>query len=291
MIVLVNIVVRFRNSAFTLTKAMDTRLNQLMELNVSELVAAFKLTNTRGPWRHIARIPAKRFAHKLISFDNMVGQEGLIKGGQQLLEQFAGSIYTAGSEHLPQQGALIVVSNHPGMMDAMALWVAINREDLKIIAAERELLQHLPHTRNSLIVIGESRTRAFRLAAQHLNSGGALLTFPAGQIEPDSTVRSGAIKSLLTWSPSFEILRRQVQNCILVPAYVKGVISAKAVSNPFLRYLKYEKDRDWAGATLQILFSAYCRVNVSVEFGQVAASHGEILKQMRAMINKSSRNE
>jgi hypothetical protein len=134
-------------------------------------------------------------------FDQTVGKEGLIAGGQFILDRFTGQVTVSGADRVPSNGPTIVASNHPGMTDAMAVWTAVAREDLLIIAAERDLLDHLPNMRRHLIVIQSPGSSAYREALAHLRSGGAVLTFPAGHIEPDAAVRPGAVETHAAWSP------------------------------------------------------------------------------------------
>lgn len=241
--------------------------DELEELCVRDLLAAFKLTDKPGPWKQLARIPARRFAQKVRNFDNLAGREGLRAAGQYILNLFTREVQAGGVAQLPLHGPLIVASNHPGMTDAMALWTSIPRDDLKIIAADRDLLRCLPGIRPHLILMTAGSISAFREAKRHLLGGGCLLTFPAGKIEPDPTVRSGAQESLREWSSGTVLLAQRVPGTVLVPAFVHGVISREATQHPLLRYLKDEKDRDWAAATLQILLPKYRRLKVSVNFG------------------------
>jgi len=241
--------------------------DELEELCVRDLLAAFKLTDEPGPWRQLARIPARRFAEKVRHFDNLAGRDGLRAAGQYILNLFTREVRAEGVAHLPHTGPLIVASNHPGMTDAMALWTSIPRDDLKIIAADRDLLRCLPNIRPYLILMTAGSISAFREAKRHLLGGGCLLTFPAGKIEPDPSVRAGAQESLRDWSSGTVLLAQRVPGTVLVPALVQGVISREATQHPLLRYLQDEKDRDWAAATLQILLPKYRRLKVSVKIG------------------------
>jgi len=157
----------------------------LVALTARDLLSAFKVNRCWGPWPFLARFPAHRFADEILAFDVTVSKEGLVAGGRFVLNRFAGSVRAVGVEQVPHEGPLIVTANHPGMVDAMAVWVAMGREDTKMIAAERDILRLLPGIRHHLIFIEEGSSRAFREAADHLRSGGAILTFPAGRIEPD----------------------------------------------------------------------------------------------------------
>ena len=264
-----------------------THYERIVALNTRDLLSAFKLSGSNRLWNRLARFPAQRFAKELLAFDETVERQGFIEGGRQFLKSFARSVTVIGAGNIPRLGPLLIASNHPGMIDAMALWVAINREDLMIIGADRDLLRLLPNTCAHLILIEKNSLTAFRKAEAHLKSGGALLTFPAGRIEPDVTVHQGACESLASWSHSVAALKRRVPETELLPAFVRGVISAKAVNNPFLRYLKDQKERDWAGATLQIVCPAYRKVDAKVDFGAPTDCFEGVIAQMREFIHRS----
>lgn len=242
--------------------------------NAKDLIAAFKLDRLR--WAHgalelLCWVPARRFSRQLVAFDQIVGERGLPAAGQYILDRFARRFSVAGREHVPAGGPLVVVSNHPGMADAMALWAGLGRADIRVIAAERPLLRALPNTSRHLIFVDEDsargRTGALRLAVAHLRRGGALLTFPAGRIEPDPAVRPGAADSLRSWNPSVALLARMVPEAMVLPAAAGGVISETAARNPAARVFRQQRDRDWAGATLQVLVPAYRDVHTRVAFG------------------------
>ena len=82
-----------------------------------------------------------------------------------------------------------MLANHPGMTDTVALLAALaGRPDLRVIAGDRPFLRALPHVARSLILLpegGGAHLPVLRAAIAHLQQGGALLTFPAGCIEPD----------------------------------------------------------------------------------------------------------
>ena len=260
---------------------------KLVELNARDLISAFKLSGKSKLWQFLAQYPAKRLAHEMLEFDKTVEQRGIVEAGRFLLNRFSGSVTVSGAEKIPKLGPLIVASNHPGMMDAMALWTAISREDLKIVAAKRDLLDLLPNMQKYLIQINPNSCGAFREAASHLKSGGALLTFPAGRIEPDVGVREGAIQSLENWSPSVIALKRRVEEATVLPAFVYGVISKSAMKNPLLNSFKDQKEHDWAAATLQILAPSYRRVGIHAAFGRPACTFEDLIAQMKCMIQNS----
>jgi len=251
-----------------------SQLDALTELNARDLVTAFKLdrlSHIRGLIDLLARIPARRFSRQVLAFDQQVADYGLAVAGRSMLDLFARRFTIIGQEHVPASGPLLIVSNHPGMVDVMALWAGLEcRPDLKIIAADRELLRVLPHACKHLLFVPEhsgARTGLLRAAANHMRRGGALLTFPAGKIEPDPTVRPGAVESLNHWSSSTALLTRLAPEAQVLPAAVGGVISASALQNPLINLFRERRDRDWAAATLQVLLPAYRDTHTRVAFG------------------------
>src|SRR5690606_37201749 len=128
--------------------------------------------------------------------------------------------------------------------------------DLKIIASEREILRLIPHIRSRLLFFSPhagNRSGWLRDAASHLRPGGALLTFPAGTIEPDPTLRNAA-DTLASWSDSSELLVRLVSGTIVLPIAVSGVISRRAHQHCIAKCFSDPKERDCVAATLQVLF-------------------------------------
>jgi putative hemolysin len=97
---------------------------------------------------------------------------------------------------IPQEGPLIVVANHPhGLVDGMVLaaLVAPVRRDYRILT--RSLLTRVEPVAEQLIPVPfphEPRARELNLemrraALGHLEDGGALLLFPAGQVAAAET--------------------------------------------------------------------------------------------------------
>jgi 1-acyl-sn-glycerol-3-phosphate acyltransferase len=261
-------------AAITNPPPTDQQIETITQLCADDLAHAFKLDRLKTLKPLIdamCRAPSRRFARQIAGFDRLVADGGLAAGGRFILRLFAKRFTILGSEHVPASGPLLVVTNHPGMADAMALWVGLEaRNDIKIIAAERELLRAVPNVSRSLLYVSPhtgGRTGMLRAATAHVRSGGALLTFPAGHIEPDPTVAAGACESLASWSPSLALFMRSAPDALVLPAAVGGVISGTAQQNPLMRLFRDRRERDWAAATLQILIPAYRDVHTRLAFG------------------------
>lgn len=238
---------------------MVDNLTSLSRANAREMLLAFKLDRlghlqVLAEW--LASVPARRLARKILHFDDLVGRSGLATGGRYFVEEFTGSLCVEGQQHVPRSGPLLAVSNHPGMVDAMAIWVALEeRPDLKIIASDRDIFHAVPNIRSRLLLV-DPRTRCrsglVRAAIGHLRQGKALLTFPAGAIEPDPSMR--LVTTAAGWSDSSSVLVRAVPETVVLPIAVSGVISATAHRHPLATRFADPKEREWAAATLQVLF-------------------------------------
>jgi acyltransferase-like protein len=281
---------------------MDDILTSLTRANAREILAAFKLDRLGrlqplADW--LARFPARRLSRKILHFDDLVGRQGLAAAGRYILDEFTGSAHIEGQRHVPRCGPMLAVANHPGTVDVTAICVALERRrDLKIIAAEREILQLMPNIRSRLLFVNAragSRSGLLRDATNHLRQGGALLTFPAGTIEPDPSVR--LVDSLAGWSDSSELFVRLVPETVVLPIIVSGVISRTAQQHRIARCFADPKEREWAAATLQVLCrhlrDTQTRVVIgepvaSGRFSQRAAIHAAVASLLARVANRDS---
>ncbi|ABG05497.1 phospholipid/glycerol acyltransferase [Rubrobacter xylanophilus DSM 9941] len=269
------------------------RLERLVGICAADLVEAFgagpELSGRRALER-LARPLVRGTARRVALYDEIVGSCGLRAGGAWALEQMAQSFETSGAEGLPEDGPLLVVSNHPGLADAVALFASIPRRDLKVVAARRPFLDALPNTARHLVVVpeGGGGVGPVREAARHLRAGGALLTFPAGKIEPDPALFPEEALALEGWSESVALLARLVPGLVVVPAVVSGVLSRAALRNPLVLVRRREEDRRWLAAALQMLAPPLRRVRTRVDFGRPLPARGfateKALSEVRRMI-------
>jgi hypothetical protein len=256
---------------------MDDPLTLLTRANAQEMLAAFKLDRLGrlqplADW--LASFPARRFSRQILRFDDLVAQHGLAAAGRYILDDFTSSICIEGQWHVPLRGPLLAVANHPGMVDVLAVCVALERRrDLKIIAAEREVLRLIPNFRNRLLFVNPrtgGRSGLLRDATSHLRQGGALLTFPAGTIEPDPSLR--AVEPLAGWSDSSELFVRLVPETLVLPIAVSGVISRTAQQHRIAKRFADQKEREWAAATLQVLCRRLRDTQTRVMIGEPISS-------------------
>ena len=278
----------------------DERVRTLARVCADDLISAFGLDNAGTAatvLRLLSSVPAHRLANQIALYDDIVGEAGLPAGGAWALGQLAREVAVEGTDRVPREGPLLVVSNHPGLADAVALFAAMPRDDLRVIAAERAFLSALPNTSRALIPVKDTpggRSGAARVTARHLRDGGAVITFPGGKIEPDPAVLPGAFEALEAWSGSVDLFARLVPGLTVVPAVVSGVISASALRNPLSHIRRDPRDRAWLSATLQMLVPALRDVTTRVEFGPPLRAGGgdsasrRAVEEARRMIENSA---
>lgn len=215
----------------------------------------------RGPLSQAVLRPllhrfAARFARLIADADARAGSDGLAAAADVILDAFTCGWECAGAP-VVASGPLIVVANHPGTVDAPALWRLLAvRPDLLVIALDRPFLHAVPQLARSLLYVEDargSRATLVRRSAEHLGNGGALLTFPAGTIEPDPVVRPrAALASLRSWSRSPELLTRLVPDAVVQPVAVACVMGRQSLTGPWTRGRTLE-DAERAAATWQIV--------------------------------------
>ncbi|MDQ3508407.1 MAG: glycerol acyltransferase [Actinomycetota bacterium] len=278
------------------------RVERLTGICAAEILDAFGLAGVergRVALDAVAHFAAKRMAYKAAVYDEVVGGAGLKSGGVWAASQMAKSLDFIGADDVPDEGPLLIVSNHPGLSDTVALFSAIPREDLKIVAAERPFLEALPNTSKYLLTVDEASERRFGLirdAAKHMKSGGAVLTFPGGGIEPDPALLPGAAEELGKWSESLKLFTRLVPKLTVVPVIVGGVLSKRALGNPVSMLRRTERDRRWLAATIQMLAPKLHGTAVRVEFGKAVRADGDevsekVLDEARRLIARSGGSE
>jgi hypothetical protein len=259
-------------------RAVRQQVKALTEINIQDMLTSFGLGDIRrgrSLLNFTCWVPARRFAQQVSAYDSLVATAGLRAASTQLLRSFTNKLEVVGQENIPEQGAVLILSNHPGLADTLALFASIPRTDLRCVAAVRPFLKALTNVEPYLIYVGDGpkqRVSAVRSVVKHLEGGGTVLTFPAGEIEPDPACMPGAVEALQKWSQSIGIFMRRVPALKIVPTIVSGVIWPAALHAPVTRLRRSPKDRERLAAALQILvqsiFPFVKPVAIQVTFGE-----------------------
>jgi hypothetical protein len=291
--------------------SMTSPIEVLTKINLDDLVSSFGWENARLPAavvRYIFSRPARKFAGQMIEYDDLVGRAGLHQASSEILQKYyIEGLHVNGQENIPTSGPVLFLSNHPGMADTISLFAAIPRNDLRIIALDRPFLVSLPHISKHLVYISEDpaqRMHAVRQVASHLRVGGAALTFPAGKIEPDPDVHTGAQEALEGWMASSGIFMRFAPDLQIVPVLVSGVIWERTAHHWLTRLKRTREDRESLAASLQLLAMVVRDARpttVNVMFGKPITRkevdpldadciHEKLMERMRCLLEQENKN-
>ena len=228
---------------------------------------ALQLTLGRG---------VRRFAGAMAEFDLAVGQVGVARAARQLARRYGAEIEAADAVRVPTTGPLLLVANHPGLLDSLAIYATAPRPDLVALSHPQPLLTLLPEmVRRHLMFVPDSGPRrawSVRAMLDRLRRGGAIILFPAGHLEPDPILAHGR-EPLDDWSPGLGALvrlaaRRQIPLQV-VPTAVRGALSERIWRRfwPLIRLRRTRQTQADLTAVLQLIFPRLGSTTVRVGYG------------------------
>ena len=256
---------------------------RLEELSVAEIVAAAGAKGAPALVRHAvelaARVPSRRLGRTLARFDTRIGEVGLGAAAREVLRTFGAVVDVSGS--VPRTGGVLVITNHPGAYDALATLASLGRDDVALVAAERDFLRAMPCLTEHLVFVADAqadvrggaptlaRAMGLRRALAWLEAGHALVQFGAGAIEPDSRFTDEGEDVLGVWSEGTSVLamRALANSAVVVPALVSGVHSRRAKRLPIVRWAE-RRGITTVAPLVQATMPGFRDVAVMVRFGE-----------------------
>ncbi|HWP09315.1 MAG TPA: 1-acyl-sn-glycerol-3-phosphate acyltransferase [Polyangiaceae bacterium] len=214
---------------------MTPHARELANLSAREMVAALGVRSGPRLVRRGLALPfyaaSRGLGETLDAFESDVLSHGLPEAAGNALRRFGVELRATGEE--PRSGPCLVLANHPGAYDALALMRALGRRDLLILAADREFLRALAGLSAHLVFVGDApseRARALKRSLVWLRQGGALLHFPAGMVEPDADFVAPHVSLLERWQPGVSVLVKACESVTgrVLVAGVRGVHSPRA---------------------------------------------------------------
>lgn len=272
---------------------MTSQIETLTEINLDDLVNSFGWQNSpllARLLRILFRKPAEIFARHVVEYDDIVGSQGIVAGSWNLTRRYVKDLRILNADRVPDS-AFLALSNHPGMTDTLALFAALNRDDLHIIALDRPFLNSLPHTTRQLFYVYDDPAKRMTLVRQvsaHLKKGGATLTFPAGHIEPDPDVYPGAVESLKEWTDSVGVFLRMAPEAAILPVLTRNVVAKKYANHWLLSIKKTREEKEKLATALQLLGMILFNekpVTVTVQIGRpiyakdLGTTNGDVIHQ------------
>ncbi len=201
------------------------------------------------------RSPAGRFAEVIARADDEIRASGLSGGARSVLADFSLSPAVRGAERIPQDGPLLIVSNHPGAYDSLAIMASVPRQDLKVVISDVGFTRAFEAAREYYIYAPRDiagRMKALRASITHLASGGALLLYAHAEVEPDPETSPGAGEALRDWSRSIEIILRRVPETRLQVSIASGVLMPRFLNSPLIKIRRDAPQRQKLAEFLQV---------------------------------------
>jgi hypothetical protein len=213
---------------------MDAETTRISHSLVVEIAGSVGFRNSRLAQQLVwllFRPVTDRLACIGVQFDRDVIQYGFSTAMENALRVFIHKVTARGQESIPSAGPLLVVSNHPGTYDSLIISSTLRRDDLCIIAGDIPFLKNLPLAYRHFFFISEQdqnvRTVAARQAIRHLQSGGAVLLYGFGHIDPDPATYSDASSIIEEWSPSIDLFLKVVPETKVMVTITSHVVSPK----------------------------------------------------------------
>jgi len=211
------------------------------------------------------RRPAGRFAAIIARADDEIRSSGLSGGARSVLADLSLRPTVRGSAQIPAEGPLLIVSNHPGAYDSLAIMASVPRKDLKVVISDVGFTRAFAAAREWYIYAPRDtagRMKALRASIAHLSSGGALLLYAHVDVEPDPETTPGAKEALQDWSRSIEIILRRVPETRLQVSIASGILMPRFLNSPLVKIRRSAPQRQKLAEFLQVSWQMVSPRNV-----------------------------
>ncbi len=203
-------------------------MEQTKLINISEVKRALRVNGLTGAFMATIAMKVAGFDTLNAIYSHIYKYQGADLA-YQLIKYLEVSIdvNSENNDRIPASGPVVFVSNHPfGGLDAMAALSVLHkiRPDIKILT--NFLIAKIPNTKENFISVDttygfgryvRSNFSGLRHAEEHLNNGGALLMFPAGEVASE---KNGEIQDS-EWKSSLMKMIRRTDSSV-VPIYFHG---------------------------------------------------------------------
>jgi hypothetical protein len=229
----------------------DAEIGALSHFLIDEIIMAFgmkKTARTHSLFYFLLKGVTNRLSSICVMTDRKIVTEGFPAATGWMASHWVRQVTTRGAETVPEEGPLLVVSNHVGAYDVVVVPSQINRRDIKIIASDTPFFKSLPNASQHMIYASDnpgSRMMAARRGIAHLKDGGALLLFGTGVIDPDPAVTPNAEGEIGSWSASIDLFLRKVPEAQVTICIISGILMPKWAHSPltWLRRVEWQKRR------------------------------------------------
>jgi len=248
------------------------------------------------PW---VNRPSAAFAKIVAEFDDDVLKYDFTEAARRILPYFVKNVRVSGADLIPDKGPLLITSNHPGTYDSLVIAANLPRKDLKILAGNIPFLQNLPATQRHIIhttIDTHDRMTVCRRILRHLKTGGSLLIFGSGGIDPEPAYMPGADAEIEKWSPSIEFFMKKVPHTQVLVTIVSNVLAPHFIRHPLTRIRKLRRDKqrisEFIQVVQQMLSPGKILLNPQVSFAKPISmieiiSRGDSSKPLDSLIERA----
>lgn len=214
---------------------------QLYQTAITGILFSLNIPDVKATRWGIERLVGRWLSGVLdmaLEFDRQIEDVSLTSACAWISEKCGLPVRVHGTENIPPDGPVLLVSNHPGYFEGMAITAQLPRQDLKVLVGGIPYFSHLPNMKQHIMYTDRSTDRnivALRKTIQHLRSDGIVLIFPTGHADPDPDYMEGAHRRFEDWSESIALIMRRVPETRLVPVIVSGIIQPKFINHPLAR--------------------------------------------------------
>ncbi|AFG38544.1 1-acyl-sn-glycerol-3-phosphate acyltransferase [Spirochaeta africana] len=268
-------------------------------INIAETYQFLQINSwvLRGMIAPIAVVSSLRLTVQLYLLDRRAARSGFRTAMLWVLQRYYRASIGACPPAELMTGPLLVVANHPGLGDFLALLECLPREDVRVIVKQRELLADKPHILSSCIVITEStasKAAALQEGIRHLQQGGMLVVFPAGEIEDDPRSPAAAqpdSSCLKPWMPVVDSIARRCRRdsipLAVLPAAIDHVYHVPGVLHPWIAAAATPETRSGRAAIITMLLPRTPHKRIRVRFLHAvypATPGGQLTEDIRSRI-------
>ncbi len=229
---------------------------------------------------------ALRFSLQLRRFHGRIAEAGLGEASRELLERYYAGVSfraeDARAEELAGRGPVLVLANHPGVVDSLALMWALETRlglrDYVVVANDRDFFRAMPAIRDRLIPVPDDaagRSAVLPAIEAALAAGRSVVLYPSGEITNDPALAPEIYPydSLLgAWSPSVGLLiaraRRRAPGLAVLPLVCGGVLPPRSADARWMGSKRSRREREALAVAAILAFGAGRRATVAVRAGR-----------------------
>lgn len=201
-------------------------------------------------------LPTRRFARIATRFENDVVKHDPQMAATHALPGLALQVSARGIENIPRKGPVLIVSNHPGALDSIALVSSIPRPDIAAFVSDTPFLRAMDGIRKHVIFVDFKTIggmTALREGIASLREGRAVMIFAHGVPEPDPGFMPGAREAIEHWSRSLEVMLRKVPETRLIIATVCNSLLPRFIHSPLTWLRRDPVRRQLLGEFFQVI--------------------------------------